>query len=378
MSVVSPVDNRAFASLHKPLAITMWDFSWLERRWPGAGYEDWDEALDGLAERGYNAVRIDCYPHFVAADANRAWNVLPPWDQQDWGSPAPITIRVMPALLEFLQKCRERKIQVGLSSWFQNDETGQRLKIASPSALADIWAKTLGLIREAGLLDSVCYVDLCNEWPLPVWAPFFPTPKGTPEEDWRSEESLTWMQESIRLLRASYGEIPFTFSLTSFLDATDVQGVDASFLDFYEVHRWMSQNTNFYERVGYHFERFDDSGYKNVVAHAEGLYRSDPEYWWSEFTPKLDAVAQWSRDTHRLLGTTEGWSIVDYKDWPGLDWGWVRELNERAVEYVIEQGRWAMICTSNFCGPQFHGMWRDVAWHQRLTQKIRSARIEPI
>jgi hypothetical protein len=29
------------------LAIAMWNFSWLERRWPGAGYEDWDRALDG-------------------------------------------------------------------------------------------------------------------------------------------------------------------------------------------------------------------------------------------------------------------------------------------------------------------------------------------
>ena len=26
-----------------PRAITMWDFSWLDRRWPGAGYEDWDK-----------------------------------------------------------------------------------------------------------------------------------------------------------------------------------------------------------------------------------------------------------------------------------------------------------------------------------------------
>jgi hypothetical protein len=31
-----------------PRAITMWDFSWLERRWPGAGYEDWDKALSEL------------------------------------------------------------------------------------------------------------------------------------------------------------------------------------------------------------------------------------------------------------------------------------------------------------------------------------------
>ena len=34
-----------------PLAITMWEFSWLERRWPGAGYEDWDRALAELVDR---------------------------------------------------------------------------------------------------------------------------------------------------------------------------------------------------------------------------------------------------------------------------------------------------------------------------------------
>ena len=42
-----------------PLAITMWDFSWIERRWDGAGFEDWNAALDGVKERGYDAVRID-------------------------------------------------------------------------------------------------------------------------------------------------------------------------------------------------------------------------------------------------------------------------------------------------------------------------------
>jgi hypothetical protein len=66
----------------------MWDFSWLERRWPGAGYEDWDLALDGLALRGYDAVRIDAYPHLVAANANAMWELIPCWNTQDWGSPA--------------------------------------------------------------------------------------------------------------------------------------------------------------------------------------------------------------------------------------------------------------------------------------------------
>lgn len=34
------------------------------------------------------------------------------------------------------------------------------------------------------------------------------------------------------------------------------------------------------------------------------------------------------------------------------------------------------ISTSNFCGPQFVGMWRDVEWHRRLTDIIHSAPVE--
>lgn len=49
----------------------MWDFSWLERRWPGAGYEDWDKVLDELLEQGYNAIRIDAYPHLIAEDPTK-------------------------------------------------------------------------------------------------------------------------------------------------------------------------------------------------------------------------------------------------------------------------------------------------------------------
>ena len=59
------------------LAISMWDFSWLERRWSGARYEDWDLALDELLERGYNALRIDAYPHLLAAGAEKTWRLKP-------------------------------------------------------------------------------------------------------------------------------------------------------------------------------------------------------------------------------------------------------------------------------------------------------------
>src|ERR1700710_2352068 len=106
----------------RPLAITMWDFSWLERRWPGAGYEDWDRALDELVERGYDAVRIDAYPHLVAADPGKLWQLQPVWDTQDWGAPTIVRVRVIPELHQFIRKCADRKLKVGLSRWFRQDE----------------------------------------------------------------------------------------------------------------------------------------------------------------------------------------------------------------------------------------------------------------
>src|SRR5580658_1782814 len=45
-----------------PRAITMWEFSWIERRWPGAGYEDWDQALD---EERLLGPRRECLPIVV-------------------------------------------------------------------------------------------------------------------------------------------------------------------------------------------------------------------------------------------------------------------------------------------------------------------------
>ncbi len=361
---------NAFQNLERPLAITMWDFSWLERRWPGAGYEDWDRALDELVERGYDAIRMDAYPHLIAADPEGEWEILPPWNQQIWGSPARIRLRrILPSLVEFLGKCATRNLRVGLSTWFQNDVTEARRGIASPSAHAEIWRKTLEAIQRAGCLDTLLYVDFCNEWPFECWAPFFPQNK----ESWFSEASREWMRESVNLLRASFPGIPLTYSLSREIVSDEYKDRDFGFLDFLEPHQWMAGHSDFYERVGYKYDRFDSASYEALVRHGERLYRSDEPYWKGRLTAGLDALVAWSRAAERALITTEGWAVVDYKDWPGLDWGWVKELNAWAVETVAASGRWAAICTSNFCGPQFHGMWRDVAWHQRLTGIIHSA-----
>ena len=85
-----------------PRAISMWDFSWLERRWPGAGYEDWDKILDELLIRGYNAIRIDAYPHLIAENPTKEWMLKEVWNQQVWGSPDLNVVQVQPNLNKFL------------------------------------------------------------------------------------------------------------------------------------------------------------------------------------------------------------------------------------------------------------------------------------
>jgi len=355
--------------LNKPWAIAMWDFSWLERRWPGAGYEDWDRILGELVERGYDAVRIDPYPHLLAAAPDRAWTLLPCWNQQDWGSPALTRVAVREPLLEFLRGCRSRGVRVALSSWFRQDKDDVRMQIRTPQDHAVIWVETLRILEQGGLLDdNLFYVDLCNEFPLREWAPFLPSGADGNVLRRASAPGTAWMREAIAAVRDRYPGLALCFSITSEYDTLLQQ--DVSFMDLLEPHLWMTHFSDFYGRVGYRYERFATTGYENLVANGERIYRGDPEHWSRSLQEGIRRIAAWSEHVGKPLVTTECWGVVDYKDWPLLDWGWVRELCEVGVDTALSTRRWMAMATSNFCGPQFVGMWRDIAWHRRLTDRI--------
>jgi hypothetical protein len=355
----------------------MWDFSWIERRWPGAGYEDWGGVLDELLERGYDAVRIDAYPHLHAMDPTREWEILPCWNQQVWGSPARNRIVLQPALIEFLSECANRGIMVGLSSWYQDDTTHARLAIPSPEVHGLQWVGVLADIEAAGLLDTILYVDLCNEWPFACWAPFFNyDPKSENHVTFASERSLDWMNRAIRVVKERF-DLPTSFSLVGVprdsMGAIEAVKIDA--FDFWEPHLWMvhANRDEFNKRIGYTYTRWDSSGYEAVVERARPLYTSAPGYWQDLLRTQIAEAASFSRAVQRPLVTTECWGIVDYKDWPLLDWDWVKDLCEVGTLTAAATGCWGAIATSNFCGPQFVGMWRDIAWHQRLTTAIRQS-----
>jgi len=63
-----------------------------------------------------------------------------------------------------------------------------------------------------------------------------------------------------------------------------------------------------------------------------------------------DFSAKMPEAAGKPLITTECWSLVDYKDFPLLNWNWLMELCDLGVRYASSKGRWAAIATSNFCG----------------------------
>ncbi|MDQ2718876.1 MAG: cellulase [Bacteroidota bacterium] len=359
----------------KPLAITMWDFSWLERRWPGAGYEDWDKVLNELLVRGYNAVRIDAYPHLVANDATKEYTLQPVWNTQDWGSPDVNKVMVQPALNQFIAKCKKRGIMVGLSCWYRQDNDKILMKIDSPQKMAENWITTLQTIEKNGLLDAILYVDLCNEWPGDLWCPFF---KNDPPYHswgyWYTPKSMRFMKESIELVQKAYPQLPLCYSFTGG-DPALYPKYDLSFFGLIEHHIWMAQlnNGEYYKETGYKYERFSPEGYTNLAANYEKVYRQRPEHWRKILTEGIQLVAKSARAANLPLITTECWGLVDFKDWPLLKWDIIKELCELGVTTAVATGQWIAMATSNFCGPQFKGMWQDVAWHQRLTAIIKRA-----
>ncbi len=356
-------------------AITMWDFSWIERQWPGAGYEDWDMVLDELSERGYNAVRIDAFPHLVSEDKDKYWTLLPVWTVLDWGSPSKNRIQIQPALNQFIEKCNNRNIKVALSTWYRQDADNLRLNITTPDIMAKQWVKTIQTIEKANLLDNILFIDLCNEWPHPIWAPFFNnSPDGLGEEGWYTDASMQWMQEAAGLVKNSYPDLPVTFSFKS---NKHLPQKDLSFLDLLEPHIWMSKcnDEEFYKIVGYNYPSNKPTGFDKMVELSENLYNSKKEYWQKLLVEEIQFTASVAIEKKIPLATTECWGVVDYKDWPLLNWEWVKELCELGTKTAIKTGAWKYIATSNFCGPQFTGMWRDVDWHREMTSLIKNKKI---
>jgi len=374
----------------------MWDFSWLVRRTGNeAEYADWDRVLDELAERGYNCIRLDAFPHLIAKGPDgkliKQFTILPQGSSFMWGNHKPVQVEPRPALVEFIGKAAELGIYVGLSSWYNRDTLGRVQMIQSPGDYARIWLETLDLLSEVGLHDRIVWVDVCNEFPVSRWAPgpyadifrfkrvgdlWMLRNLSKRWDDGVKQRIKNYFDGAIAPLREKYPDLKYTFSFQA-LGSRQMQEIDVRAFDLAEVHIWVSDYLKWMFVTGQFLTQIGFPKYpKNVKIHARrmsNLYPKHCEKYVRMLERRIDFWAEWGRKNTLPLFTTEAWGPINYDDvtpdGTGGEWDWVKDIAEQGVRMASERG-WKGICTSNFCQPHFEGMWADVGWHRRMTKLI--------
>jgi hypothetical protein len=379
-------------------AVTMWEFSWLLRR-SGAQreYEDVARVLDELVDRGYDCVRIDAFPHLIAADRegrrSGTFQVHPQPDHFMWGPHGRKIEVVDPAgsVAAFVAACRDRGVTVGLSSWFNDDDEHRRLGIHDVDDLVRVWTETLEALDAAGVLDAVEYVDLCNEFPLDDWLPevhgrIFGRPEGEESSipgqavpgGWvwspgQRAEIDSYLAASARL-RERWPALRFTVSIAPVSES--VFDLDYRPLDLIETHIWLSSNVAEYADVtNFSLDEFGFPGaWQKQVDSLDEVYWPRPDHWHARLREEMTRWAHVARAADRPLWTTEGWSHILLDDFTAPSgrhaWDYVKSVAEAAVPAALELG-WEGICTSNFAEPHFAAHWADRDWHRRMTDLIK-------
>jgi hypothetical protein len=396
----SPVD---LMKMKNPLAIAMWDYSWLLRHHMYGDFEDWDIVLDQFVERGYNALRIDCFPQFIAADnkgniQEEFLHVRETWKPAYWGNDFTMRSQPRKGLIEFLAKCKERGIYIGLSTWFMPHGTTRNLEANSILDFVRMWDETLNFIQENDLMQDVIYVDLLNEYPLWHGLEWFKTQMNqrgneklfkvnnpdanVPDEVFNKRKSGDYTQlqadffqafidDSIKQLKAKWPNLPF---FASFPGAANLYSVDVSNFGAIDPHYWFSHHNDFNKKTGVeglHMFRSEQQ------SHFEENYEKVLSYWnehkqelidWME--GRIEKAAILGKKYDIPVGNTEGWGAVFWQDHPLTGWEFIKNAADVSVDLAVKHG-YKFICTSNFTHPQFKGMWEDVRWHQAITTRIK-------
>lgn len=384
------------SQLKKPLAIAMWDFSWILRHHRYGEFENWEQVLEGLAERGYNAIRMDALPQFVAAgsDGNiqkEFRSVKEGWKPSLWGNDYTMTFRPREALREFLPKCKKYGIRVGLATWFMRHGTDREDIFMEEGVLLRAWQETLAFLQDNDLLDNVIYVDLLNEYPN--WHGYdwlknelnkrsdvkqfkLDNPDANVPEDWSGKDKGNllkqkfyndFINELIEPLKAEYPDMDFFASLDS---GMALDRIDLSRFDALDYHVWFA-HTGKIPGLGKISSRDQTLDYRKVYANLLSYWEENKDSLVEWMDGRLAAISNAASENDIVCGNTEGWGPIFLFDHPELDWKWVKESAEICVDLALKHENYKFICSSNFTHPQFQGMWKDVGWHRQITSRIK-------
>ena len=358
--------------------------------------------LDGLVKRGYNAIRFDVFPALVAPDPEgrviqEHYFPKSDWKPAMWGGQYSTTIQPRRALKEFIPRCLDRGLHLGLFTWFFGSGVE---RVEGVEGFVRAWDQTLGFLKENDLLHNIYYVDLLNEYPLFHGFSWLTRQmdKGLKEQEararpeggheWKARSGEYNDQESraaytgfakevLARMQAKWPELDFLFSLT-YNGSADWRVMAPTHVAALDVHYWFVMNPLLPDQTGYweniHGLADNDSQFPKVLAALLKNWATNKAKLVEWMDHSMAEVADLGRRYQKPVGNTEGWGTINWLDHPALSWDIIKESGEICAGLGAKHG-YRFNCTSNFTHPQFPRLWNDVAWHKRLTATIRSASV---
>ena len=377
------------------VALAMWDFSWLVRCHAGGGFENIDQALDELCERGYNAVRIDVFPHLLALPGRNLPDQITFKGSAHkhvlWGNDVDVTVRPLDALVHFLQACRERHVYVEFSTWYYGNLPEMTVEtipeVQGFEGFVRSWEETIAYLEQRNLMDNILFIDLLNEYPRWHFFRWLNQNADTAMIAVGQENHIQTNQKfaihpntkvfykdfstrALARLRQRFPQYDFCFGYTVGWDAGRIESyLPLAELDVVDGHIWFS---NFLKTLDMR-NPFGMSIPARQQRQAEILlvWTQQKSQLIQKMRESIERIAAWGAVAGVPIGNTEGWGSVEWDDVEGLNWDFIKQSAEAAIPIALEKN-FSFICTSNFTHPHFRRLWRDVAWHQAITAQIRS------
>jgi hypothetical protein len=394
--------SRTYMDLGTRLTISMWDFSWLMAHHPGGVYEDLERRVVEAAERGYNTLRVDCFPSRILEKESRfeknyvAGVNLPHWGQ----TAADFTCNVREEVKQLADLCRKHGIWLGLDSWDKAHMFGRGSIFSRPAPVytfaeadeereftsyAQVWVKALKLMREDGVLERAVWVAPMNEVPhfagggVAAIKELSKRPLNQGETALEKAHAVDavfrrinhWMGEPIKaeiarekipLSYSSLGAEPFADRLTDVYDVVDVHFMPDVITDKDDQAAFAKATQNV--KGGGPFERLEQVDFK-AWSHA----------WDTACRKHYRRMLKRTRDYHetclrnmtlpsgkRLVAiNTEPFGPCFWPDHPDVGWEWYKRYNADALRVVAALDL-AGSSLSNYAEPIF-SLWSDADWH---------------
>lgn len=229
---------------------------------PGGNFADPDRAMVELKARGFNAIRFDdgagLYSSTNGVPRGKV-SLHPPFGKytplirQASVVSKPFEIDVRENLVRLCRAAAKANVKVILSSWFYlhtywtTDESLNREIIDSlntPAKLdyfADEHNRALKLLRDNGLIGTVAFVELFNEFD----GLSFTAAYGTIDDVDRAVQIRAWHEQAIAKMKAANPDVLFGYDVSSARIQKNLIPRNADVLNFHHYYYWTLYRTAF-------------------------------------------------------------------------------------------------------------------------------------